>query len=515
MREPKVYLVGAGPGDPSLLTLRAAELLARAEVLVYDRLVSPAILGMVAPTARRLYVGKSPGAHAATQGEINQILIEHGRTGQVVVRLKGGDPLVFGRGGEEALALRQAGIDFEIVPGITAGIAGPAYAGIPVTHRGLTSAVAFVTGHEDPTKGQSDLDYAALARIGTLVFYMGINQLSRIADGLMAAGLAADTPAAVVEQATTADQRVVRASLQNLAAEVAAQGVRPPALTVIGQVASLREQLAWVERRPLWGRRIVVTRTRQQGSQLATMLREQGAEVLQMPTLRIGDCPDQQKQLDETFGRLDSYKWLVLTSPNGAERLWQAMCARGLDWRRLAGLQVAAIGPGTAGRLRELGLLVDLTPERAVGESLAEALLASGVGSGCRVLLARAQDARDVVPDRLRAAGAEVDVLDLYRNEVPEEADEQILELLCGGRVDIITLTSSSTAEHFVELLRRHLPPAEVPRLLKRLAFAAIGPITAATARELKLPVVIESQQHTIEGLVEAITGWASVDRQQ
>ena len=503
-----VYLVGAGPGDVGLLTLRGAELLERAQAVVYDRLVAPEILALAAAAAERIYVGKAPGRQAMSQEEINHLLVRLARQGRLVVRLKGGDPFVFGRGGEEALTLREAGIPLEIVPGVTAGIAGPAYAGIPVTHRGLASAVVMVTGHEQPGKAESDLDYQALARIGTIVLYMGVGRLDEIARGLIAAGRSADTPAAVVERATTSRQRTVRADLAHLAETAARQGIGAPAIVIVGQVASLADRLAWCERRPLFGKTIVVTRTRAQASDLTAQLRNLGARVVECPTIAIEPAGDDR--LRAAMDRLATYQWLVLTSANGVERFCRCLADVGGDARRLAGLKIAAIGPGTAERLADFGLRADLVPPEAIGESLAEALLAAGVGSGVRILLARAAEARDVLPEALRHAGAEVDEIGIYRTVLPEVVDEGALAAMVDGEVDLVTLTSSSTARHLVRLLQERCGPDSLDYVRRSVGFAAIGPITASTARELGLRVVMESRVHTIKGLVEGIVRWAA-----
>jgi uroporphyrinogen III methyltransferase/synthase len=506
-----VYLVGAGPGDVGLLTRRGAELLARAEAVVYDRLVAPEMLALAPDEAERLYVGKSPSHHAMSQEEINALLVRLAQQGRRVVRLKGGDPFVFGRGGEEALTLREAGIPFEIVPGITAGIAGPAYAGIPVTHRGLTSAVVLVTGHEQPGKAESDLDYAALARIGTIVFYMGVGRLDEIARGLMSAGRDAGTPAAVVERATTSRQRTVGADLAHLAQAAAEQGVDAPAIVVVGDVASLADTLAWCDHRPLFGETILVTRTRTQASELSSQLRDLGARVLECPTIAIE--PAGEEALRAALGNIGVYQWLVLTSPNGVERFCRGLADCGGDARRLAGVRLAAIGPGTASRLADFGLRADLVPAEAVGESLAQALVEAGAGQGTRVLLARATDARDVVPETLRRAGAEVTEVGLYRTVLPPKVDEAALEAVAQGEVTLVTFTSSSTAQHFARLVEERRGRDVLDHVRRTVNVAAIGPITAATARELGFGVAVESSEHTIAGLVAAIARWSAERR--
>ena len=388
-----VYLVGAGPGDPGLMTRRSLELIAAADVVLYDRLIPPGALDGARPDAELRYVGKEPGRPAVEQEQINEQLVELGRAGRRVVRLKGGDPFVFGRGGEEAEALAAAGVAFEVVPGVTAGVAAPAYAGIPVTHRDAASAVAFVTGHEDPSKDGSALDWDALARFpGTLVFYMGIKNLPLIAERLTAAGRPASEPAAVVARGTLGGQRTVTGTLGEIASLVAAAGIRPPAVTLVGPVAELRETLAWLERRPLHGETVAVTRARAQASGLAARLRELGADVVETPAIRIEPLPVELPEPPDL---------LVLTSPNGVRLFFEAL--RG-DARALAGTRVAAIGPGTAAALREHGVEADVVPERFVAEGLLEALEGEPL-DGRRVVVARAAEARDVLPDGLRERG--------------------------------------------------------------------------------------------------------------
>ena len=502
-----VSLVGAGPGDIGLLTLRGADRISQAETVVYDRLVAAEVLCLAAPAARRVYVGKSPGQQALAQDEINNLLIREACAGRRVVRLKGGDPFVFGRGGEEALALRKAGVPFEVVPGVTAGIAGPAYAGIPVTHRGLSSAVAVVTGHEDPAKPDSDIDYEALARMPTVVLYMGVARLSDVAARLIAAGRDAATPAAVVQRATTARQRTLVATLGALADRSREEGVVTPAVIVIGETVRLREQIAWYERLPLAGRAVVVTRTGEQAGRLAAGLRDLGAQVIELPTIAVR--PVGEDALRAAIAHVVDYDWLVLTSPNGVDRLFACLCDVGSDARRLAGLRIAAIGPGTADRVAQHGIRADLVPPRAVAESLAEALVAAGVGKGCRVLLPRAEGARAVLPETLRCQGAEVDDLAVYRTVVPGSVDRRVLASLGEGEVDLVTLTSSSTASHLVVLIETELGADVLAEVRGRVDFAAIGPVTAQTARDLGLRVAVEADDHTIDGLIEVIVRWA------
>lgn len=488
-----VYLVGAGPGDPGLMTARSLELIARAETIFYDRLIPPGALSGARAEAELVYVGKQPGVPSVPQEEIGERMIEAARAGRSVVRLKGGDPFVFGRGGEEGEALREAGIEFEVVPGVTAGVAATAYAGIPVTHRDDASAVAFVTGHEDPTKEESAIDWEALARFpGTLVFYMGVKRLGQNAKSLIEAGRNADEPAAAIERGTWPGQRTVEATLGTIAEAVEREQVKAPALIVVGEVAKRREQLAWLERRPLHGRRVVVTRARAQASGLASTLRELGAEVVELPAIRIEPRVDSD-EVRKIAGALGIYELICLTSPNGVRLLFEAMENAGVDARALAGVTVAAIGPGTARALAERGVLADVVPERFVAEGLIEALQEMEV-SGARVLVARAAEARDVLPDALRERGAEVDVVALYET-VREEPDES--EIAAAQSADYVTFTSSSTVTNLVTALGDRFPG--------NARIVSIGPITSETARTAGLEVDVEAERHDVDGLLAAL----------
>jgi uroporphyrinogen III methyltransferase/synthase len=493
-----VYLVGAGPGDPGLMTARALELIAAADVILHDRLIPASALAGARPDAELLYVGKEPGDASVPQDEIEQRLVERAREGRSVVRLKGGDPFVFGRGGEEAEALVEAGIDFEVVPGVTAGVAASAYAGIPVTHRDDASAVAFVTGHEDPAKPDSALDYAALARFpGTLVFYMGVKALPRIAQALIDEGRDAAEPAAVVERGTWPGQRAVSGTLGGIAAEAEAAGIKPPAITIVGPAARHRERLAWLERRPLHGRRIVVTRARAQASGLARRLAGLGAEVVELPAIRI------EPRLDTDVVRMaveaiHTYALVCLTSPNGVHLLFEAMAAQGRDARALTHAQVAAIGPGTAAALAEHGITADFVPERFVAESLVEALGAFPV-EGRPVLVARAAEARDVLPDALSERGARVDVVPLYETVTEDPAPEAVE---AARSADYITFTSSSTVTNLLAALDGKLPEGA--------KVVSIGPVTSAALREAGYDAAVEAERHDIDGLVEALLAAAN-----
>jgi uroporphyrinogen III methyltransferase/synthase len=442
-------------------------------------------------------VGKRPGSARRSQEEINQLLIELARAGKRVVRLKGGDPFVFGRGGEEAEALADAGIPFAVVPGVTAGVAAPAYAGIPVTHREAASAVAFVTGHEDPAKEDSALDWQAIASFpGTLVFYMGVAQLAAIATNLVQHGRSPTEPAAIIEHGTYPEQRIVRGTLGDLDQLAREHAVIAPALTVVGEVAALGERISWFERTPLYGRRVVITRARAQASALAERLTELGAAVSQAPVIRI-----EPRLTDPAVERAvaalvaGSFEIVCLTSPNGADLLVQALAEAGRDVRALAGTTLAAIGPGTAAALARHGLRADVVPERSVAESLAQDLIGRGV-AGRRVLIARAADARDVLPAELSRAGASVEVAVLYET-VREELGEAERAAIAGA--DYITFTSSSTVRNFVEALTGRDGLPESTRVV------SIGPVTSATARELGVRIDVEAARHDIDGLVDAM----------
>jgi uroporphyrinogen III methyltransferase / synthase len=487
-----VYLVGAGPGDPGLLTARALELIAAADVIVYDRLIPARALAHARPDATLIYAGKEGGGPSMPQAEIEQALLAHGKTG-TVVRLKGGDPFVFGRGGEEAEALRGAGIPYEVVPGVTAGVAASAYAGIPVTHRVAASAVAFVTGHEERAKPEQSLDWTALAAFpGTLVVYMGVRQLGAIANRLQRAGRDAAEPAAVIERGTLPEQRVVTGTLATIADDASEQGIRAPAIAVFGQVAALRERLQWFELRPLQGIKIAVTRARAQASELAGRLTALGASMIEAPAIRIAPR-------DGPAPELGRYDLVCLTSPNGVRLLFERLAAAGQDARALAGARVAAIGPGTAAALRDYGVIADLVPDRFVAEGLIEALADVPV---TRALIARAAGARDVLPEALRSRGAEVDLVALYETVAEPLGAEQLRAI---EAADYVTFTSSSTVRFFVDAIGDRLSP--------RTRLVSIGPVTSAALRERGLEPAVEATRHDIDGLVEALVADADAIR--
>jgi uroporphyrinogen III methyltransferase / synthase len=495
-----VYLVGAGPGDPGLLTARALELIAAADVILYDRLIPREALDGARSDAELLFVGKEGGGASVPQDETEQLMAARAREGRSVVRLKGGDPFVFGRGGEEGLSLSAAGIPFEVVPGITSGIAASAYAGIPVTHRGLASAVALITGHEDPGKEETAIDWPALASFpGTLVFYMGVRRLPRIAEALIEAGRPAGEPAAVVESGTLSTQRTVTGTLQTIAQEVERAGVRPPSITIVGPVAALADRLAWRAPLPLAGLTVAVTRAREQASGLASRLRSLGARVIEAPAIRIR--PLEGPALDPS-----PYDLICLTSPNGVAGLFRRLAAGGRDARSLAGARLAAIGPGTEAALADHAIHADVVPERSVAEGLLEALADSPLE---RALIVRAEQARDILPEGLRARGAEVDVLSVYET-VPEPIPDRLLaEAL---EADYVTFTSSSTVRFF--LAAAGAGAAEPggaqdavggPPFSAGTRIVSIGPITSESLRAHGLAPDVEALRHDVEGVLEAL----------
>jgi uroporphyrinogen III methyltransferase/synthase len=475
------------------MTARSLALIASADVVYYDRLIPPGALAGAREDAELVYVGKQPGVPSVPQEEIGARLVESARAGRSVVRLKGGDPFVFGRGGEEGEALRAAGVEFEVVPGVTAGVAATAYAGIPVTHRDDASAVAFLTGHEDPAKAETALDWEALAAFpGTLVFYMGVKRLAENAAALIAAGRDPEEPAAAIERGTWAGQRTVEATLGTIAAVAEHERVGAPALIVIGAVAARREELAWLERRPLHGRRVVVTRARAQASGLAATLRDLGADVVELPAIRIEPRLD-APEVRATAAAIEEYALICLTSPNGVRLLFAALGEAGKDARSLAGATVAAIGPGTARALAKCGISADIVPDKFVAEALVEALAAVEI-EGKRVLVPRAADARDVLPEHFQQRGAEVDVVALYET-VREEPSEAAIEAAQGA--DYVTFTSSSTVTNLTDALGERFPG--------EARIVSIGPVTSEAALEAGLRVDVEAERHDIDGLLAAL----------
>lgn len=493
------YLTGGGPGDPGLVTLRAKHVISIADVLIHDALVSPELLTWVKPDCELIHVGKRAGDHTLSQDEINSLIVAQTKAGKTVVRLKGGDPMIFGRGGEEAAELATAGVRFEIIPGISSSIAGPAYAGIPVTHRAHNTQLTIFTGHEDPSKQESSIDYPLLAQSpGTKVFLMGMSRLKEITAKLLEHGANPQTPAALVRWATTPRQQTLTGTLTDIAARATQADFGSPAVAILGDVVLERETINWFENRPLFGKRIVVTRTREQASALSHSLRELGADVIELPTIRI-EHPTDRIGFAETVTHAHEYDWLVFTSPNGVERFFRAFYATYEDARSLGNPRIAAIGPGTAAKIREYRFAVDLIPEKYVAEGLIEAFEKISV-ENLTMLWIRAEESRDVIADGLIKLGAIVDECIAYRT-VPETMDSTgALQRLREQGADIVTFTSASTVDHFMAL---GIPWPE------GCEAASIGPITSTALQKHGIPATIEARHHDIPGLIAAISATA------
>ncbi len=495
----KVYLVGAGPGDPGLLTLRGRELLEQADVVIYDRLASPRLMDFVNPRAEKIYVGKRMGRHLVRQEDINRLIIDKAREGQMVVRLKGGDPFIFGRGGEEAQELKQEGIEFEIVPGVTSAIAVPTYAGIPLTHRAYAASVAFITGHRRMEQEQAPVQWEGLAKgVGTLVFLMGMSNLPTITNKLMEFGRSPDTPVAVIRWGTTPLHQSITGTLENIVQKVKEEGFTPPAIIVVGDVVKVRDEINWFESRPLLGRRVLVTRTRSQASRLIHLLERKGAGCIECPTIEVRPLED-TAAVDNAIERLVTYDWIVFSSANAVKFFFARIDALGLDIRALGSVKIAVVGAATAQAVHDLHLKVDLIPEDFRAEGLVDAFKTLKI-EGEKVLIPRAKVARDVLPIGLREMGAEVDIVPLYETVIPEPPP-QVVELLQEERVDVVTFTSSSTVDNFMKAL----PSETIKRVLSQARVACIGPVTAKTARKHGIDVDIIPEQYTIESMVQAI----------
>jgi len=498
-RSAKVYLIGAGPGDPKLLTIKGAEALAKADVVVYDRLVHPAVLKHARPDAEMIYVGKASSRHTMKQEDINRLLVEKAKEGKVVARLKGGDPFVFGRGGEEAEELASAEIEFEVIPGITSAIAVPAYAGIPVTHRKLCSALGIITGHEDPAKAESSIKWDKIATgSDTLVFLMGVENLPNIVSELVKNGRPKETPVALIRWGTRPEQETLVGTLETIVQQVEETGFKSPAITVVGEVVALRERLRWFDNRPLFGKKIIVTRSREQASALSEKLEALGAEVVEFPVIRIVP-PADTTGLDaaiHTLANQQPYDWVIFTSANGVELFIKQLFDLGLDVRAMGRAKLTAIGPVTAAALERYGLRVDYVPSEFVAEAVVRDFPEDP--SGKKVLLARAKQAREVLPEKLRELGAEVEVAAVYETMLEDSDAAEIRRMLDAGEIDAVTFTSSSTVKNFVSL-------AGGPALPGTVTVACIGPVTAETARGLGLKVDIVAEEYTIDGLVEAL----------
>ncbi len=502
MKKGKVYLVGAGPGDPGLLTIKGRECLSRADVVIYDFLANPVFLGYARKGAEVIYVGKQGGRHTASQEEINTLVVEHARQGKTVVRLKGGDPFIFGRGGEEAEELVAAGVDFEVVPGITSAIAVPAYAGIPLTHRDHTATVAFITGHEDPKKEQSNIAWDKLSTgAGTLVFLMGVGNLPAIAARLIEYGRSPETPAAVIRRGTGPAQKTVVGSLASIARVADEAGIKPPAIIVVGEVVGLREKLEWFEKRPLFGRRIVVTRAREQASGFLERLSRLGAECVQFPTIEVVP-PENWEPLDAAIRQLSHYDWLLFTSVNGVKYFLERLDAAGKDVRELKGIRIGAIGPRTAGVWSARGIKPDLVPGEYRAEAVVEGLAGFGL-KGRKILIPRAVKAREILPEALREMGAEVDVVPAYRTVRPDHDVDRVAEMFPRKEIHMVTFTSSSPVSNFMEMFKGR--EEEVKEWMEVVSVACIGPITAKTAEGFGMHVDIIPPAYTIASLTDAI----------
>ncbi len=503
MSKGKVYLVGAGPGDPGLLTIRGLECVREADVIIYDRLVHSSILSHARSDAELIYVGKASGVHTVKQEDINRLLSDRALGGKIVVRLKGGDPFVFGRGGEEAEHLARLGIEFEIIPGVTSAIAVPAYAGIPVTHRGVASSFAVVTGHEKAEESEAREDRLSLRSSisplasfpGTLIFLMGVENLPQIVDGLIEGGRDPSTPVAVIRWGTLPDQETLTCTLGCICQEVERVGFKPPAVIVVGEVVRLREKLRWFDTRQLFGKKVLVTRSRDQASVLSDLLRRYGADPIEFPLIKISP-PADFGELDAALDRIENYDWLIFTSANGFKAVVDRLMALGHDIRWLRGPKIAAIGTATAKAIQTLGIRVDFVPSQFVAEAI-EREFPEEV-NGKHILIPRAEEAREVLPEKLAKRGAVVDVVTAYRTELDEAGEtDRIREMIRTCEIDVITFTSSSTVRNFIKLIGTAIPDS--------ITIACIGPITAQTASEMGLNPSIVADEHTIEGLVKAL----------
>ena len=499
MKNGKVYLIGAGPGDPELLTLKGKRCLEEADVVVGDYLADQRILRFARPQAEYIYVGKKAGCHTMKQHDISLLLAKLGKEGKVVARLKGGDPFVFGRGGEEIEVLREKGVDFEEVPGITSAIAAPAYAGIPVTHRGVAASFAVITGHEDPTKDQSSIHWDKLAGgVDTLIFLMGVGHTAMIASQLMKHGRSSDTPAAFVRWGTRPYQETYTTTLGCAAEDVKKFGIKPPAVFVVGEVVNLREEMGWLDNHPLFGKRIVVTRSRTQASHLVDALNNRGAYCMEIPTIAIEKPSDNYEAMDRAIENISSYHWLLFTSQNGVDYFFRRLYSKGKDTRALGHLKIGAIGPATARELCRFGINADAVPETYKAENLL-AILKEQLSGHEKILIPRAKVARSVLPEGLRQLGCQVDVVEAYCTKSDEENRTKLVEILENRKADMITFTSSSTVHNLMNQLGGRT------ELLEGVTLACIGPITADTCRKYHLEPSIISEVFTIDGLVNAI----------
>lgn len=502
-----VYLIGAGPGDPKLITVRGAECIAKADTVVYDRLANPRLLRYMKPGAEKIYVGKLPDRHTLRQEEINRLLADLALTGKTVARLKGGDPSIFGRVGEEAELLAAEGVPFEIVPGITSAIAVPAYAGIPVTHRDYTSSLAIITGHEDPAKTESSHDWKKLATAtGTSIFLMGIANLPYICKSLITNGRAADTPVALIRWGTRPEQQTLTGTLATIVEQAREADFQSPAIIIVGEVVKLRETLSWYEKKPLFGKRVLVTRARSQSSALAEQIDEMGGEAVEFPVIRLQEpeAPLVRAALDEALGRLGEYDWVLFTSPNGVSYFFLRLQQLGVDIRTMHKARVAAVGPKTAELLAERGIMAERLPAKFQGEGLLDAILPQLV-AGQKALLPRSDIARDYLPVKLKELGLGVTEVDVYETVLEGDRSDEVLEQLRSGEIHVITFTSSSTVDNLFTILHK-AGVAEPAALLAKAAIVCIGPLTADTARKYGLRVEAMAAEATIDSLVDTLS---------
>jgi len=503
----KVYLVGAGPGDPGLITLKGLEAIQKADVLIYDHLASPLLLKEASKKAEKIYVGKKGGHHTLAQDKINALIIQKVKKGLVVTRLKGGDPFIFGRGGEEVEELINENIFFEIVPGVTSGIAAPAYAGIPLTHRDYTSTIAFVTGHEDPTKDSSRINWQALAKgIGTLIFFMGVKNLPEIVRNLLKNGKDPKTPVGIVQWGTTPIQKSITGTLETIVHDAAKGNIKAPAIIVIGEVVHLRSKMKWFENRPLFGKRILVTRACEQASDLVNRLRDLGAECIEFPTIQIAPIDDWQP-LDRAIDKIATYEWLVFTSVNGVRFFFKGLFKKGLDARALGNISTASIGPATAKKLLSYGIKSDIVPKTYRAESVIEAFGGKDMAQK-KVLLPRAAQARPILPVELSKMGAIVDEIKTYQTLPVLDNAKTLIEQFKEDKIDLVTFTSSSTVNNFNTLLETH----NALDIINHAAYASIGPITTDTAKNLGFHIDVTAQSFTIPGLCSAILDFYHAD---
>jgi len=496
----KVYIVGAGPGDTGLMTLKGIDCLREADVVIYDYLVSKDLLKYAKSDARFIYAGKQGGAHTLSQWQINDLLVKEAKAGNVVARLKGGDPFIFGRGGEEAEKLVANKISFEIVPGVTSAIAVPAYAGIPLTHRGLTSTVAFVTGHEDPTKEKSDINWSALSRIGTLVFLMGVKNIEKIVRELKDNGRSPKTPAALIRWGTTPRQKILEGTLADIVNLAKDRKFVPPAILIVGEVVALRDRLQWFDSKPLFGKGVVITRPEKQADDLAQLLIKEGATPIHFPTIKIVP-PLSWRELDAAIKNLEVYDWLIFTSANGVAYFFERLFAKKKEIRDLKGIRICCIGPATAQQVANRGIKVDLVPKKFISEGILESFARTNL-KGKKILLARAAEARDVLPEGLKKLGASVDVATAYVTVNSGKKKNELEELFKENQVDVITFTSSSTVYNFNKIAGSGF------KLPGGVKIACIGPVTAAAAKKAGFPVDIHQEEYTMEGLVGALINY-------